>query len=60
MDLGCGTGELSAYLADLVGPDGNVVAADPDKERILLSQEIMTWSLANHHLSLWKEALQIS
>ena len=34
LDLGCGTGELSAYLAELVGPEGKVVAVDPDKERI--------------------------
>ena len=26
LDLGCGTGELSAYLAELVGQDGKVVA----------------------------------
>lgn len=30
LDLGCGTGELSAYLAELVGRDGKVVAVDPD------------------------------
>ena len=39
LDLGCGTGELSAYLAELVGPEGNVVAVDPDKERLLLAQQ---------------------
>ena len=39
LDLGCGTGELSAYLAELVGPQGNVVAVDPDKERLLLAQQ---------------------
>jgi len=39
LDLGCGTGELSKYLAQLVGPEGKVVAVDPDKERILLAQE---------------------
>ena len=39
LDLGCGTGELSAYLADLVGPEGKVVAVDSDKERILLAQQ---------------------
>ena len=33
-----GTGELSAYLAELVGRKGKVVAVDPDKERILLAQ----------------------
>ena len=39
LDLGCGTGELSAYLADLVGPEGKVVGVDPDKERILVAQQ---------------------
>ena len=39
LDLGCGTGELSAYLAELVGPQGKVVGVDPDKERILLAQQ---------------------
>jgi len=39
LDLGCGTGELSASLADLVGPEGKVVAVDPDKERIFLAQQ---------------------
>ena len=33
-----GTGDLSTYLAELVGPKGKVVAVDPDKERILLAQ----------------------
>ena len=39
LDLGCGTGELSAYLAEIVGPEGKVVAVDPDKERLLLAQQ---------------------
>ena len=39
LDLGCGTGELSACLAELVGPEGKVIGVDPDKERILLAQE---------------------
>ena len=39
LDLGCGTGELSAYLADLVGPEGKVIAVDPDKERLLVAQQ---------------------
>ena len=37
--LGCGTGEQSAYLAQLVGPQGKIVGVDPDKERILLVQQ---------------------
>ena len=39
LDLGCGTGELSAYLAELVGPEGKVLGVDPDKERVLLAQQ---------------------
>jgi len=39
LDLGCGTGELSAYLAELVGPQGKVVGVDPDKERLLLAKQ---------------------
>ena len=39
LDLGCGTGELSAYLAELVGPEGKVIGVDPDKERIQLARQ---------------------
>ena len=39
LDLGCGTGELSAYLAELVGPEGKVVAVDPDNERIRVARK---------------------
>ena len=39
LDLGCGTGELSAYLAGLVGPEGRVIGVDPDKERIQLARQ---------------------
>ena len=39
LDLGCGTGELSACLAELVGPEGKVIGVDPDKERIQLAME---------------------
>ena len=39
LDLGCGTGELSATLAKLVGSEGKVVGVDPDKDRIILAQK---------------------
>jgi len=39
LDLGCGTGELSAHLAELVGTAGNVIGVDPDKERIQLARK---------------------
>ena len=39
LDLGCGTGELSACPAELVGPEGKVIGVDPDKDRIQLAME---------------------
>ena len=42
LDLGCGTGELSAYVAELVGQKGNVLGVDPDIERVKLAQESCT------------------
>jgi len=39
LDLGCGTGDLSAYLAELVGPEGKVVGVDPELERLLIAQQ---------------------
>lgn len=39
LDLGCGTGELSAFLAELVGPHGHVIAVDPDTNRLNLAKE---------------------
>ena len=39
LDLGCGTGYLSALLADCVGLEGEVVAVDPDKARLALAKK---------------------
>ncbi|XP_068733563.1 malonyl-[acyl-carrier protein] O-methyltransferase 1-like [Montipora capricornis] len=39
LDLGCGTGELSAYLAELVGPEGKVIGIDPDEQRIRAAKQ---------------------
>ena len=39
LDLGCGTGYLSALLADCVGPEGKVVAIDPNKSRLDLAEK---------------------
>ena len=39
LDMGCGTGDLTKYIADIVGSDGQVVGIDPDDERINIAQE---------------------
>lgn len=37
LDIGCGTGRLGAYVADLVAPSGNVLGIDPLPLRIDLA-----------------------
>jgi ubiquinone/menaquinone biosynthesis C-methylase UbiE len=37
--MGCGTGHLTKYIADIVGPDGQAVGIDPDVERIKIAEE---------------------
>ena len=39
LDLGCGTGRLSAELASQVGSNGRVVGIDPNKERVRVARE---------------------
>lgn len=39
LDYGCGVGNLTKILADLVGPEGKVVGVDPDGERLQLARE---------------------
>lgn len=39
LDYGCGTGNLTTRLSELVGPEGKVVGVDPDGERITLAKE---------------------
>ena len=39
LDLGCGTGYLAAQLSECVGPDGKVIAVDPDGERLKIARE---------------------
>ena len=38
LDLGCGTGYLSALLADCVGPEGSVVVIDPNRGRLEVAE----------------------
>lgn len=39
LDLGCGTGNLTAAIAERVGPLGHVTGVDPDRERIKVARE---------------------
>lgn len=39
LDLGCGTGHFAAVLSELVGLKGEVVAVDPDGERIKIARK---------------------
>ncbi|TLD04119.1 hypothetical protein PgNI_11316 [Pyricularia grisea] len=42
LDIGCGPGNLTAHIAELVGPTGKVVGIDPSKERLALAQDLAT------------------
>ncbi len=39
LDMGCGTGNITKYIADIVGSDGQVVGIDPDAARIKIAEE---------------------
>jgi ubiquinone/menaquinone biosynthesis C-methylase UbiE len=39
LDLGCGTGYLTKVLSERIGPEGKVVAVDPDGERLKIARE---------------------
>ncbi|XP_046854889.1 carboxy-S-adenosyl-L-methionine synthase-like [Xenia sp. Carnegie-2017] len=39
LDMGCGTGELTSFLAEIVGRDGKVVGVDPDIGRIQYAKQ---------------------
>ena len=39
LDLGCGTGYLTKVLSEQVGPEGKVVAVDPDGERLKIARK---------------------
>jgi SAM-dependent methyltransferase len=38
-DIGCGTGTMTAWLADQVGPDGKVVAVDTSSEQLAIARQ---------------------
>lgn len=48
LDVGCGPGNITSHIAEIVGDKGSVVGIDPSKERITLAQEIKTPNLSFH------------
>jgi len=38
LDVGCGTGRLALYVADIVGPSGLVIGIDPSPHRIRVAE----------------------
>ncbi|KAL1869668.1 hypothetical protein Daus18300_005523 [Diaporthe australafricana] len=48
LDVGCGPGNITAHIAEIVGEKGSVVGIDPSQERITLAQEIATSNLSFH------------
>ncbi|KAH8846950.1 hypothetical protein MCOR27_002313 [Pyricularia oryzae] len=42
LDVGCGPGNITSYLADVVGASGEVVGVDPSEERIDLARAKIT------------------
>ncbi|KAI0156547.1 S-adenosyl-L-methionine-dependent methyltransferase [Xylariaceae sp. FL1272] len=39
LDVGCGPGNLTSHIADIVGAEGSVAGIDPSKERITIAQQ---------------------
>lgn len=46
LDVGCGTGNLTAHLQTLVGSSGSVVGVDPSTERVAIAQEFKSSNLS--------------
>lgn len=48
LDVGCGPGNITSYLADVVGAQGEVVGIDPSAERIALAREKVATTTNSH------------
>ena len=44
LDLGCGTGNVTKMVSERVGPEGRIIAVDPDKERLQIASLIENYS----------------
>ena len=48
LDVGCGPGDLTSLLAELVGEKGSIIGIDPSKERIAIALEKTRENLSFH------------
>jgi arsenite methyltransferase len=48
LDVGCGPGNLTAHIAELVGKEGSVIGVDPSTERIEIANEMTKPNLSFH------------
>lgn len=48
LDVGCGPGNLTSHIAEIVGKSGTVVGVDPSKERIAIALEKVMPNLSFH------------
>jgi arsenite methyltransferase len=48
LDVGCGPGNLTAHIAELVGKEGSVIGVDPSTERIDIANEMTKPNLVFH------------
>lgn len=48
LDVGCGTGNLTRHITELVGNEGRVIGVDPSAERIAIASELAKSNLSFH------------
>ena len=54
LDMGCGTGEITSFIADQVGEEGEVIGVDPDQERIKVCHSKALWCKKEHYIHGWR------
>ncbi|KAI1190864.1 S-adenosyl-L-methionine-dependent methyltransferase [Nemania serpens] len=58
LDVGCGTGNLTARIAELVGEDGTVIGIDPSKERIAIAADSTAKPNTSFQIGIAEDLLQ--
>ena len=60
LDMGCGTGELTSFLAEKVGIDGQVIGVDPDQHRIKVAIQFISAIVFMKLFNLYKGKVQVN